>query len=252
MKTTAFLLCACFIVFPRIGIVQPLEEESVQPSDEGATDVPETSIYAAHNIKKPYGYVGMVEWVSLNFTSDSSLSIYYLPQTIQSVTMDDKSPAIGFETWEHDHYVRNTLVDKGEILALYSIADPTFAPNQYVGAQSDDSEKVTTTGDYQIKASSCDKNYKCNCVLWVRNCRASWLPTGMTYIWEKKSKINTQTPKKGRVPVMNIYYPYGHVGYITKVKDSKITIEEANYKSCKVSTRTDKPSNMKVVGYIKQ
>lgn len=88
--------------------------------------------------------------------------------------------------------------------------------------------------------------------MWVRNCKAPWLPYGMTYIWEKKSKINTQTAKAGRVTVMDIFYPYGHVAYITKVSGSKITVQEANYSPCKVTSRTGTKSGMKIVGYIKQ
>lgn len=221
---------------------------------------PETSIYSAYKINKPNDYAGLANWVSSNFSSDASRSVYYLPQTINDITLDDKSLGISFETWEHDHYVKNTLVEKGKTLYLYTIVDPNFDPNKYADTDLDDATTVNSgsfsfeknSGNYTKQAASCDSKNKCNCVLWVRNCRASWLPTGMTYIWEKKSKMNTDKADKGRVAVMDIYYPYGHVGYITKVNGSKITIEEANYKTCAISSRTDKASNMKIAGYIKK
>lgn len=209
----------------------------------------EMSPYTAHIIRKPQDYAGLRQWVERNYTDDDSVSIHYLPETVYDVTIDDGKSAISFETWQHDHYVRNTLVDAGKVLKLYTILDPEFDP-EHSGEELDFLLKVQP-GIAPKASASCNDTYKCNCVLWVRNCKAPWLPYGMTYIWEKKAKINTQEAKDGRVAVMDIYYPYGHVAYITNVNGSKITVQEANYAPCQVTTRTGTSSSMKIVGYIK-
>jgi hypothetical protein len=206
----------------------------------------EMSPYAVHRVTKPKDFKGLQQWVQYNFLADESASVYYLPETLYDLTMDDGKPAASFETWEHDHYVRNTLVNAGKILILYSISDPEFSPQTLDSEESFLGELANITA-----MASCDDTYKCNCVLWVRNCKAYWLPSGMTYIWEKKSKINTQEAKSGRVAVMDIYYPYGHVAYITKVSGSSISVQEANYTPCKVTSRTGTKSGMKIAGYIK-
>jgi hypothetical protein len=235
-KTVSLTALIMGILMSAYGVGQAFQQKSDLDSviqDKKA----DTSIYAVYST-----------WVEKNIPSDGMLSFYYLPDTVTEVEMDDGDPAVSFETWQHDHFVRNTLVDAGENLMLYTIADPTFE----VTYSTTSYEKFFTQQNKYQAASSCDQKYQCNCVYWVRYCKASWLPTGMTYIWEKKAKINTQSEKSGRVAVMDIYYPYGHVAYITKVSGTKITIEEANYKSCKVSSRTGTKSAMKIAGFIKK
>lgn len=99
--------------------------------------------------------------------------------------------------------------------------------------------------------------FAANCVLWVRNNRASWLPYGLNSFYDKthaKGFVATpDKPKAGYVAVMNIFPPTGHVAYVKKVKDGKVTIEESNYPfGREYNTRTDKPSKLKIVGYIKK
>jgi surface antigen len=61
----------------------------------------------------------------------------------------------------------------------------------------------------------------------------------------------------GSVAIMNVGAPYGHVGIVTAVKKdtrgqvTSITINEANYSACKLSTRSGLPSSLKVTGYFK-
>jgi hypothetical protein len=217
-------------------------------SSEGLFQYPETSIYSAHIIMKANDYVDLQQWIHDNYSDAQTMATYYLPNTMEAVTMYDGSDAIKFETWQYDRFVLNTLVDKGNKIALYSISDPNFNAMEFGNS----TDYLPVIGKAKSSASSCDNKYKCNCVLWVRNCRANWLPTGMTYIWEKKTKINTQKADKNRVAVMDIYYPYGHVAYITKVSGSKISVQEANYSSCKVTSRTGTKSGMKIAGYIKK
>lgn len=99
--------------------------------------------------------------------------------------------------------------------------------------------------------------FAANCVLWVRNNRAPWLPYGLTTYYDKTHAkgfiAKPDKPKAGYVAVMNIFPPYGHVAYVKKVKDGKVTIEESNYPlGREYNTRTDKPSKLKIVGYIKK
>jgi surface antigen len=51
---------------------------------------------------------------------------------------------------------------------------------------------------------------------------------------------------------MNIYPPYGHVAFVEKVfADGRITVREANFVSCRVTSRTRRPAEMRVAGYFK-
>ena len=204
----------------------------------GTGELPD-SPYSAKTITKPLWFINLQGWVSQTYQTDLTSGIHWLPETLHDISLQEGSgkgqPAIAFETYELDGYRTNTLVDGGDKLYLYTIKDPAFK-----AAQASESAYAS--------ASSCDK---CNCVLWVRCARAPWLPSGMTYIWDKKSKINTSTPKAGRVAVHDIYYPYGHVSYITSVNGNKIYIDEANYTPCKATSRSGSASSMKIVGYIK-
>lgn len=93
-----------------------------------------------------------------------------------------------------------------------------------------------------------DKN-RCNCVKWVRD-RVPRLPFGLWTINDKKKIINAKNPKKGRVAIMNVGLPWGHVGIVTDVKERKITIKEANYKFCKVTERQGTKSELKILGFF--
>lgn len=104
------------------------------------------------------------------------------------------------------------------------------------------------------QAATCATSYACNCVLYVRCRWVPSLPTGLTTKASKIAIINSYTPSVGAVAIMTVG-TYGHVAYVTAVKrDSRgnvvsITIDEANYSSCKVGQRTGSPSSMKVAGY---
>ncbi|WP_295408105.1 CHAP domain-containing protein [uncultured Thiocystis sp.] len=206
--------------------------------------------YRSYSIEKPDSFVDLETWVEDTcYASTASC----LAGTLEDVDIksgdDENKKAVGYVTEEDGVYYRNTVVDDGLHLAVYVFADPEL---QSVNREGQISPTVARTTNSKASAASCDSQHKCNCVLWVRNCRASWLPTGMTYIWEKKAKKNESKPASGRVAIHDIYYPYGHVSYVKKVDGSKITIEEANYSSCKVTSRTKKPSEMGVYGYIKK
>jgi hypothetical protein len=204
--------------------------------------------YQAYTIERPDNFTDLKNWVE-NKCATGTISCFnesFGNLDIESGP-DQGKDAVKYITKENGVYYLNTVVDDGIHLKLYAFADPQL---KSLLAEGDEERQAVTS--QVMPAASCDSQYKCNCVLWVRNCRASWLPTGMTYIWEKKKKINTTSPKSGRVAVHDIYYPYGHVSYVKGVDGSKIKIEEANYSSCNVTSRTKKPSDMSVVGYIKK
>lgn len=208
-------------------------------------------IYKAQSIEKPDEFVNLQSWAEdrcrLNSIPYIKESFFYL--TIES-GIDQGKESFEYITKENGLYYRNIIADDGTHLNLYSIADPELQ-SFFIDAE-DIYFSLLTERESSASAGSCSETYRCNCVLWVRNCRASWLPTGMTYIWEKKSKINATSPKSGRVAVHDVYYPFGHVSYVKDVNGSKITIEEANHSKCKVTSRTKKPSEMSVIGYIKR
>lgn len=197
-----------------------------------AADPPQPG-YKAETIVKTEGFVNLPFWASKTYSADNTLPIHYLPETVKNVVIeegkDKGKTAISFETSEFGNYYINTLVDSENELHLYSLRDKGFR-----------------TGKMKA-ATSCDV---CNCVLWVRCARASWLPYGLTYIWDKKAKIKTYFPAAGRVAVHNISYPYGHVSYVKQVSGSTIYIDEANYYSCRATSRSGTASGMSIVGYI--
>jgi hypothetical protein len=104
------------------------------------------------------------------------------------------------------------------------------------------------------QAGTCATTYNCNCVLYVRCRWVPSLPTGLTTKASKIAIINSYTPSVGAVAIMTVG-TYGHVAYVTAVKKDargnvvSITVDEANYSSCKVGQRTNSPSAMKVAGY---
>ena len=96
--------------------------------------------------------------------------------------------------------------------------------------------------------NSVDKN-RCNCVKWVRD-RVPKLPFGLWTILDKKKIINAKNPKVGRVAIMNVGMPWGHVGIVHKLQGKEIIIREANYKMCKVTERQGTEAELKILGYF--
>ena len=90
---------------------------------------------------------------------------------------------------------------------------------------------------------------RCNCVFWTRS-RVPKLPYGLWTIADKKKICNDHTPKIGSVAIMNCGLPWGHVGIVRKVGKQHLTIEEANFKSCKVTKRHDTSANLMIIGYF--
>jgi surface antigen len=67
---------------------------------------------------------------------------------------------------------------------------------------------------------------------------------------DKKKIINTLEPSVGSVAVMAVG-AFGHVGVVTYVGRNHITIQEANYYTCRLSERHGDAKAFKIVGYFK-
>lgn len=93
------------------------------------------------------------------------------------------------------------------------------------------------------------KHFPCNCVKYARY-KVNELPFGLWTIRDKKKIINSYKPKKGRVAIMKVGLPWGHLGVVTKVEEDHISVKETNYKFCKKTKRHDTPENLKVIGYF--
>ena len=90
---------------------------------------------------------------------------------------------------------------------------------------------------------------RCNCVFWVR-ARVPKLPFGLWTILNKKKIINDHTPRVGSVAIINVGLPWGHVALVKKVGTQHLTIQEANFKSCKITERHGNTADLKIIGYF--
>lgn len=93
-----------------------------------------------------------------------------------------------------------------------------------------------------------DKN-RFNCVLWARQKCAS-LPFGLWTIWDKRKIINSRKARVGAVAIINVGLPIGHVAIVSAIGSNHITIQEANYKTGKITERHGSESELKILGYF--
>ncbi len=204
----------------------------------------------AYTVKKGPSFSTLEDWIADNYTDYLDLD------TVRPFDVGDFQ-GIAFRTSGEGTTESYLIVDNGEGLLLLTTTtltvtnpdlteDQAFAKQQRLGLP------------LEVKAAdACDTSAnRCNCVFYAR-CRVPKLPYGMTTYSEKVSKINSTTPSIGSVAIMNIYPPYGHVAVVTAVnrdssgRVSSITVSEANYQACRVSTRTATPVSMKVTGYYR-
>ena len=104
--------------------------------------------------------------------------------------------------------------------------------------------------NYTIVLNAKDK-YRFNCVKWVRD-RIPKLPYGLISFNDKKKIINSHKAKIGRVAIMKVGLPWGHLGIITEKGSDRIVIQEANYKLGKITERQGTEEELKIVGYFNQ
>ena len=98
-------------------------------------------------------------------------------------------------------------------------------------------------------------NIACDCVLYARSIVPS-LPYGLFTQKDKARIINANTPKAGYVAI----HSYNHVSVLTHVDAVPlplggvsiiVTLTEANFVSCKITTRKGTPAQLGIVGYFR-
>lgn len=89
----------------------------------------------------------------------------------------------------------------------------------------------------------------CSCVLFAKRLTGFNQPVGYAKNWPR----NTDKPVVGGVVITNESssgsFNTGHVAYITQVNGDSFKVIEGNYVRCKVSTRTIKVGDKKIIGY---
>jgi len=98
---------------------------------------------------------------------------------------------------------------------------------------------------YQTTGNGLNSGPVCSCVLWAE--WESGLNPGVIG-YAKNWPINSYTPIVGEVVILN-EGRYGHVAVITAVNLDSIDIIEANYSTCRVTTRTLLLTNPDIRGY---
>ena len=91
----------------------------------------------------------------------------------------------------------------------------------------------------------------CNCVLYARTLVPS-LPRGLFTLQNKKNIINSYTPSKGAVAVIDSGHEWGHVAVVTDVSSdgTTVTIQESNWGRCRIGSRTGSPQRLNILGYF--
>jgi hypothetical protein len=195
--------------------------------------------FTSHTLPKPSDFTSLEDWASHNFTD------YLLGHTIRRTNVGEFD-AITFQSKSEAGTDFNLLFDSGESLVLVTTS-------RVSAGEGDPPGRAPAT-----KASTCDTaTNRCNCVLYAR-CKVPSLPFGLVTYANKVAIINSQSAATGSVAIMNIGPPYGHVAVVTSVtRDSRtgkvtsITVTEANYRSCQITTRSGSPESMKVTGYFR-
>lgn len=72
--------------------------------------------------------------------------------------------------------------------------------------------------------------------------------TGEVWGYPDKLATTSMSPHEGGL-VLTSEGPYGHIAVVTSVNEDSITISEANYESCKITTRTLKLNDPVIRGY---
>lgn len=101
---------------------------------------------------------------------------------------------------------------------------------------------------YELTLNKTD-HFRFNCVKWIR-ARVPNLPFNLWTIWDKKKIIDTQKAKIGRVAIMNVGLPWGHVGLVVGKGSDRIVIQEANYRLGKITERQGTTKELKILGYF--
>ncbi len=105
-----------------------------------------------------------------------------------------------------------------------------------------------TSASYDEPAGNPKFSY--NCVLYARSIVKD-LPHGLNTIWDKIKIINSKVPQTGAVAVIKTGRKAGHVAYVRIVEKEwgHIFIEEANWKSGKITSRWIRIDDKSIAGY---
>lgn len=204
--------------------------------------------YAAHTFPRSEDFTTLEDWALNNYAE------YLVDGSITSLATGEY-PAISFRSLSETnpaHTEFNLLIDTGDSLVLLSSAPLKETPD----FNSLD-EAFGASGDLTGRTTTCDTaTNRCNCVLYAR-CKVPSLPFGLTTYENKVAIINSYSPAVGYVAIMRVGLPYGHVAVVTGVtRDSRgnvtsISVNEANYSTCKITNRSGSPSTLKVTGYFR-
>jgi hypothetical protein len=123
----------------------------------------------------------------------------------------------------------------GYINAVYSYVGPTNI------------KPSSVNGDTIISCSPYDAD-ACNCVYYARD-RQKNLPSGLTTCDDKKSKVNSHTPKPGCVLFRTGDPTYCHAAYVTNVANGIVYYDQANWTPCKCSSYYLSTSSSAILGY---
>lgn len=91
----------------------------------------------------------------------------------------------------------------------------------------------------------------CSCVAFVRRLTGFTQSVGYAKYWPK----NTEVPVIGGVVITSESsfntFRTGHVAYILDINDDTLTLLEANYSRCKITTRFLKVGDKRITGFWK-
>lgn len=98
--------------------------------------------------------------------------------------------------------------------------------------------------------SNTSNNIACNCVLYARS-KVSSLPSGLNTQADKARIINSRFPKVGTIAIHSI----NHVSYVERTEVAsdgtiRITLREANYQACQITSRSGTASQLGIIGYF--
>jgi hypothetical protein len=229
-KMTGFL-----VLLAALGVMAGALVDTVDARPAGGP------LHNAYTLPRPTDFSSLEEWVTSNYTE------YLILDSLRPATVGDYA-AVSFSTRGEAGPDFNLLMDNGEALVLLT----TARLNRM------DADLGLGTQASSLMAVSCDTaTNRCNCVYYAR-CKVPSLPYGLTYYTDKVRIINSSSAATGSVAIMNVGAPYGHVAVVTAVKKdirtgsvTSITVTEANYSPCKITTRTGSPASLKVTGYFR-
>lgn len=112
------------------------------------------------------------------------------------------------------------------------------------GQEADDEDGPVASTESEL--GGC--NQCSNCVKYAR-CRQPRLPYGLTYWREKVARINSRTPRRGCVAMIQTSSAYGHAAYVNGVSGGRISIDEGNWPSGRCGQRSGTPAALNVRGY---